>query len=641
MAERKLTVVITGDASGATKALDSVGDAGGRLEGKISGLGSAFGNVATVAGGFLLGSAIQQGPAALFGMAQAAAEDSAATARLEQALRNAGGSFDSHLEKVNARIDAGQKLAFSDDDVRDSFQLLLGATGDVDTALQRQAAAFDLARGAGIPLEQASKMLGKLNGENVEVFKKLGITLGDTATETDALAAVQAKFGGQAATFAKEPAAQMQILQLRIGELQETIGTALLPVMIGAGDVMANVVLPAIEGLAEKIAPVVAGFLELAGPVGEKLAPVLSTMAENFAPIAAGVGAVAAVILGSMVPAVIAWTAAEIAKAGALLASAAAFLLANAPLIAIAAGIALLAAGVVLLIQNWDTVTAKVPALGTAFDAVRAAIGAVVDALPGILAGVTAAVEAAIGAVKPIIDRLLPPAIAVFQAQFTIAKEAVELVLRNLAVAIDTAIGVIRGVIDIAMGLLTGDWDRAWRGVEQVFSSIWGGITGTLGNFAEFIRGILPAVKTAATELGSAILDGIKAGLTAFGGFVSGIGDAVVAAVKGAVNFVIDQINGALTFTIKVPLGPDIHVDAPDIPRLARGGVVVAGDNPSGIEAIVPLERAHEFGFGRGRGDAQGGITVHFHGFVGDIDELLRQLDLKLRRSGRSGLLGA
>ncbi|TXH55730.1 MAG: hypothetical protein E6Q97_08200 [Desulfurellales bacterium] len=640
MAERKLTIVIAGDAAGAKKALDGVGDAGQTLEGKISGLGSAFGNVATVAGGFLLGSAIQQGPGALLGMAQAAAEDSAATARLEQALRLAGGSFDEHIKKVNERIEAGQKLAFSDDEVRDSFQLLLGATGDVDEALKRQSAAFDLARGAGIPLEQASKMLGKINAENVEVFKKLGITLGDTATETDALEAVTRKFGGQAATFAKEPAAQMQIFQIRMAELQETIGTGLLPVLIFAGDVLGNVVLPAAEGLAAAIAPIVAGFTELAVSGAEKLQPFFAFMADNFAPIAAGIGAIAAVILGSMIPAVIAWTAAEIAKAAALLASAAAFLVANAPLIAVAAAAALVVAGIVVLIQHWDQITAKVPALGVAFDAVRGVIQSVVSALPGILAGITAAIDAVVGAIKPILENLLPPAIAVFKLQFTVAKEAVELILGQIKTAIETWFGVLKGIIDVAMGLLTGDWDRAWRGVEQIFTSIWEGVRGTISGFAGFIEGVVPATLEAATKLGAAVLDGLKAGVTAAGEFVTDIGEAVATAVKAAINVVIDKINGALKFKIPVRGLPDIEVDAPDIPRLARGGLIIAGDNPSGIEAVVPLERAGEFGFGAG---GRGETHYHFHGDIigGSLDELIRQIDLRLRRAGRAGLLGA
>lgn len=183
--------------------------------------------------------------------------------------------------------------------------------------------------------------------------------------------------------------------------------------------------------------------------------------------------------------------------------------------------------------------------------------------------------------------------------------------------------------------------DRAWGGVKQIFESIWSGITGTLGNFAGFIRGIFPDVKAAGGELIGAFFDGLRAGMGILGEVISAIGKGIANGIIDVMNAAIGQINDALPNDFG--FGP-AKIDLPDnpvptIPRLARGGLVVAGDNPSGIEAIVPLERAHEFGFG-GRA-VENHFHMSFHGFIGDIDELIRQFDLKLRRSGRSGLLGS
>lgn len=86
----------------------------------------------------------------------------------------------------------------------------------------------------------------------------------------------------------------------------------------------------------------------------------------------------------------------------------------------------------------------------------------------------------------------------------------------------------------------------------------------------------------------------------------SGMFDGIKDAFRGSINWIIDGWNH-LEFKIpgiKVPGPlPDIPgftLSTPNIPRLAGGGIVIAGDNPSGIEAIVPLERAGQFGFGRG-----------------------------------------
>jgi hypothetical protein len=259
MTTRTLEIKFIGDASGAKKAFAEVDDSSGKLTGKLSGLTST---IAGVAGGFLGAEGIKAGAGFLIDAAKAAAEDEAATQRLEQSLRNAGGAFDENIQKVNERIDAGQKLAYSDDEVRDSFQQLLAATGDTDEALRRQAIAMDLSRGAGISLEQASKMVGKVNEENVEAFKRLGITIGEGASETEALAAVQAKFAGQADTYAKSTAGQMEQAKLRMGELKEQLGTALLPAFTAFANFLVGAVLPAVERFANESGPKIQEFAQ-------------------------------------------------------------------------------------------------------------------------------------------------------------------------------------------------------------------------------------------------------------------------------------------------------------------------------------------------------------------------------------------
>lgn len=283
MAERKLEIVFLGNVKPAQDAMQQLAQSAGGLEAKVKGLDGAFSKAASVAAGFVVGQGLLKAPGFLMDAARAAAEDEQATVRLEQAVRNLGGNYDATIAKVNEAIAAGQKLAFSDDEVRDSFQFLAAATGDADEALRRQKAAMDLARGANIPLATATKMLGKLNAENIEVFKKLGITLGDNASEADALAAVQAKFGGQAEAYARSTAGQFEQLQLRLAEAKETLGAALLPVMTAVGVVLAEQVVPAIEAAATWISANLGPAVEqVGGYVRDHLLPPLQTLGEWF-----------------------------------------------------------------------------------------------------------------------------------------------------------------------------------------------------------------------------------------------------------------------------------------------------------------------------------------------------------------------
>lgn len=297
MASRTLEITFIGNAKPVTDALDRVGESGGKLEAKVGGLSGAFGTFGAVAGGVIAGGAVQQLGGFLVDAGKAAAEDAAATSRLEQALRNAGGSFDENLAKVNARIDAGQKLAFGDDDVRDSFQKLLAATGDTDEALKRQALAMDLARGAGIPLGQATTLLGKVTADNVEVFKRMGITIGEGASEAEAFGAIQAKFGGQADAYAKSTSGQFEQAKIRMDELKEQLGTALLPAFTAFATFMVTNVLPAVENFANVAGPKIQEFaqnvkiywesnirpaLESLQAAWEKLSPVIIPILEGI-----------------------------------------------------------------------------------------------------------------------------------------------------------------------------------------------------------------------------------------------------------------------------------------------------------------------------------------------------------------------
>lgn len=227
------------------------------FKGKILG---AFGDMSKIAGGMFMNQGASAAVGFLKDAAIAAAEDEAATKRLDQALRNAGGAFDENKAKVEARIKAGQDLAFTDDQVRDSFQQLLAATGDTDEALRRQALAMDFSRGAGISLEQASRLLGKVTDENVEAFKRMGITIGEGATEAEAFAVIQGKFAGQSEAYAKSTAGQFEQAKIRMSEVKEEIGAKLLPVITQLALVFLNDVVPAIEKFVAVAGPAISKF---------------------------------------------------------------------------------------------------------------------------------------------------------------------------------------------------------------------------------------------------------------------------------------------------------------------------------------------------------------------------------------------
>jgi hypothetical protein len=105
-----------------------------------------------------------------------------------------------------------------------------------------------------------------------------------------------------------------------------------------------------------------------------------------------------------------------------------------------------------------------------------------------------------------------------------------------------------------------------------------------------------------------------------------GLGKSLVNGIIDMVNGLIGKLNDLLEFTIPVPFGPDIKVNAPDlakIPKLAAGGLVMGPQlsviGEAGPELVVPLDKIGKLGGGNTYQ-----ITVQTG--VGDPREIGRQV---------------
>lgn len=176
--------------------------------------------------------------------------------------------------------------------------------------------------------------------------------------------------------------------------------------------------------------------------------------------------------------------------------------------------------------------------------------------------------------------------------------------------------------------------------------------------FRNVVQGAFDAVKNAAAVAGDAIYGAatwianvftwVVGTVTGLPGRIrsaaSGMWDGLKDAFRSAINFIIRAWNN---LEFKVPgfsAGPvsfaGFTLGVPDIPMLANGGItrgpVLAGlgDNRSGREMIVPLERAGEMGFGGGGGNTIVHLTVE--GSLVHQSELGGFLQETIARSMRS-----
>jgi hypothetical protein len=238
-----LEVDIKGNPKDLNAALDET-------KGKVGGLGGALGGIAGSASSFIPVAAAAAGVAvALVGMTKAASEDAAEQARLEAAIKASGAATGDWQAQVESAITAGQDKAFSDTQTRDALQSLVTTTGDLTEAQTLLATAQDIARFANVDLAVAADAVAKANEGQDGALRKLlpGIEKGATATDTLANATKAA--AGQADTFAKSSEGSMARAADGFGELGETVGAALLPIL----DELIPVLIPIVKQLSTLI----------------------------------------------------------------------------------------------------------------------------------------------------------------------------------------------------------------------------------------------------------------------------------------------------------------------------------------------------------------------------------------------------
>lgn len=261
----------------------------GKLKSAVSGLTGAL----TGAGAATLVGALSDA-------ARAGAEEQASLGRLQQAVENSGQDWDKFRGQILDSVDAGKKLGFNNEDLADSLALLTAQTGSSVEAMGRQRLAMDLSRGAHIDLYTASKLLGKVTDENVNVLSRYGIVVEKGATETELFALIQQKFGGQAETYANTTAGAIDKTRVAVQDWQQAIGNslgpaqayiALLPgissgmLLIGSGAGAAGSALTALTGVTLAAAApfiAVAGALALVGVAAWQVAETVKLVTDNW-----------------------------------------------------------------------------------------------------------------------------------------------------------------------------------------------------------------------------------------------------------------------------------------------------------------------------------------------------------------------
>jgi hypothetical protein len=428
--------------------------------------------------------------AVAFDAVKAFAEDDAAAQKLGTTLKNVTGASDAQVKSVEDFISkTSVAAAVADDELRPALDSLVRGTGDVAEAQDLMGLALDISAGTGKDLGAVSDALSKAYNGNFKALKALDPALAtlieEGASADEVFASLGTTFEGQASTAANTTQGKMKNLGIQMGELKESIGQAVAP-------------------LIEKLLP---KFLEFSDWIQKNKGLVVT--------LGAVIGGIAVAIV-AVNAAMKIWTA--VSKAAKAVQFAFNAVMAANPMFLIAIAIVAVVAILVVLQKKFNIFGVAIEAIGKAFsavwDAIKTVFSWVVDNWPLLLAILTGPFGLVILAVvtfkdqiikflgnligwigtafKAVLDLIMWPFKKAYEGILFFKDNVIKVfnALKDLAGKIFEGIGgAFKGVINAVISGLEGGLNFAIKGLNIILD----GIDKAAGPWVNF--GEIPNVK--------------------------------------------------------------------------------------------------------------------------------------------------
>lgn len=274
------------------------------------------------------------------------------------------------------------------------------------------------------------------------------------------------------------------------------------------------------------------------------LAPIIGTVVSIIGTIVSVIGAIIPVI-----SAVAGWFGTVAATCSVLGVSLSGVLL---PLAGMVAGIGLLVgAFITALVSSEQFRNALAQVIGALIGIVAPIIEAVLPALGQIAEGFMNMVNTVIAALVPMVTKIVEIAAAILGALMPVAEwlgrvlgpafdwlgGVVKAVFELIGKIIADAVNIITGILNVFLGAITGDWDKAWNGLGDILKNAW-------KLFEDVVGGGLSLLRDALSNAGKAIADIWNALWGGLGDFLRGAWDGIVGKVKEGAGRVVEFIMG-------------------------------------------------------------------------------------------------
>ena len=417
----------------------------------VSMMGETFKYAAPVLGS--LGYSAEDSAIAIGLMANAGIKSSQAGTALRSAITNLAKPTDtvaSAMEQYGISLTDSSGKMYS---LRELMEQLRQKLGGLSEAEQAQAAASLFGK------EAMSGMLAIINGSPAD-FEKLSNAI-DTCSDTvDGYNGTTEKM---AAVMQDNLAGQVTILKSQLEELAISFSDILMPTI--------RSIVSRIQELVDKLNqldPQTKETIAKIALVAAALGPMLVVLGKTISSVGTVFSAV------SKLPALFSAVQSGIgAITGALGVS-------LGPLLAIIAAVAALVAAFVHL---WKT-----------NDEFKSNIIAIWEQIKSTFTGLTQGITDRINALGFDFESFTDVLKAAWDGLCNLLAPIFKGVFQNISNIFSEFTGVFLGLLDVLIGLFTGDWEQCWDGIKGIFTSIWNFVVNTFRNIMNTLKGIADVV---------------------------------------------------------------------------------------------------------------------------------------------------
>jgi len=294
--------------------------------------------------------------------------------------------------------------------------------------------------------------------------------------------------------------------------------------------------------------------------------------------------------------------------------------------------------------------------LKTVFNLIRDVVTDVFNAVREVISNNSEQIKGALESVTNVFRSVFEIAKTIFSALQAFWDQWGDLIVANFKAVFGVVISVlsgafkvIEGIFDVVLGILTGDWSRAWEGIKNILGGVIDAIKGIITNVADFliaiwhklfgngiivdtIKGGLDRILTFFRELPGKIIgflsglpgdllqlgkDLVAGLLSGLGGIVSKVGSKIKSGISGAVSnvksfFGIGSPSKVIAAELGLPLAQGVAVGAEATGKLAGQALTkgiseaVAAAQAEGTVELAAVARGSSAAGVRGASPAAG-----------------------------------